>query len=495
MPLTVTYPNGRLTASAAERTLSGQLVPFGQVGYTNLGALTVDAGVLTLPADPAALVLNREHDALTPIGLGTSVVETASGIDATFRVIATSAGDDALVEAAEGVRTGLSFEVDQPVISGGRLMSGVLVGAAQVVHPAFDSARLAASLHPDTPPTDPVAPATATEGENMSEPTAAVEPAPVLTASVPDAGLTATTGAGRRLEFGTDELYRVLAAYNGGHRTPTLLAALADVIPANILGLEQPQYVGELWSGTAYQRRYVPLFNHADLTSFKVSGWRWVTRPAVAAWTGGKTAVPSAAIATMAVEIDAKRIAGAHDIDRKFRDFNDTAFFAAYFAAMTESYKRVSDVAVLTEALAASTVVAPGAVPANVSKALSAIVDGVVAILDDTDTMPDWAVVSTTLWRDLLLTREQDRLAYLNAALGFENGELNTFKMLPSGALAATDVLVGTRSAATVHELGGDAPIRVESLDVSRGGVDEGVFGYYAVNVHDAAGLAKVTTL
>ena len=39
------------------------------------------------------------------------------------------------------------------------------------------------------------------------------------------------------------------------------------------------------------------------------------------------------------------RLAGAHDIDRKFRDFGDDSFFASYYAAMTESYAQLSDAA------------------------------------------------------------------------------------------------------------------------------------------------------
>lgn len=493
--LSVVYPQ-RLTASLEDRTLSGLGLPYDEVGYTNLGAVRISAGRLTLPTDPASIVLNHEHDRLRPLGRATALVETAAGISPSFKIAGTTAGTDALIEAREGLRTGLSVEIADPVIIAGELISGVLTGFGHVTDPAFPSAQLAAAMHPDT--TSPEAIASANQGDTMTttatEETAAA-PAVDLTAAATPANTNVATTA-PCLNASRDDLLRIMAAYNSGARTPTLMAALSDIVPGDILGIEQPQYVGQLWTGNAYQRRFVPLFNHADLASFKVRGWRWVTKPEVAAYAGNLGAVHSNDIETEPVEIDAARIAGAHAIDRKFRDFNDTAFFAAYFDAMTESYKKVSDAAVRTAVYAAAPVVTPGTVPAGVNAGLAAIVDGIIAVLNETDgTMPDWSVVALDVWRDLMLVRTEDALAYLNAALGFENGELNGYKLLPMPGLTAGDTLTGCRSAVTVHELGGEAPIRVEAVDIARGGIDEGVFGYMAVNVHDDRGLARVSTV
>ena len=121
------------------------------------------------------------------------------------------------------------------------------------------------------------------------------------------------------------------------------------------------------------------------------------------------------------------------------------------------------------------------------------IVDGALKVLDETDTMPNFAVVASDLWRDLVLTREEDRLAYLDAALGLEDGTAAKFRIMPASQMTATTVFVGARDAVTVHELGGETPIRVEAQNIANGGIDEGVFGYYATNVHDDDGLVIVT--
>lgn len=278
----------------------------------------------------------------------------------------------------------------------------------------------------------------------------------------------------------------------------TLLAELDDVTfdaagsPADMI---VPQWIGELWSGRAFQRRWIPLFGSAALTSPTVKGWRWKTRPEVAAYSGNKTAVPSGPVETEPYDVDAQPFAGAHDVDRRYRDFNVAEFWDGYFTAMTESYAKQSDRYVPDQlfdpANAATTAVAAGSVPTGVNATMAQIVDGALAILDED--LPSFAVVSKAAYRDLALTREQDNLAFLNTALGLEEGTVSSFRVVPDGhaGLAGGKVLVGSRSAATVHELAG-SPIRIEGLDMERGGIDPGLFGYTAVAIHNPAALALV---
>jgi hypothetical protein len=502
-----------LRASVDTRTLTYRLLPYGEAGRTNVGKITASRGHLTIP-DAATLVANLEHEPTRPVARFVSIDEDDTGLTATLRVLATSAGNDLLVEASEGVRTGISVEVSNPVIRAGALIGGALSGAGFVTTPAFPSAQLVAADAGDLPAdavtaltdalvstldiissnviprepdqTDPNAPPAPTGDQTV---TAALS----TTATVQAGTLAARRGTTPKAdEIGRGELFAMLASAHrsGGERG--MLAALSDIVPGNIIGLEQPQYVGELWDGKAFERKIIPLFNHANLSSFTVRGWRWVTKPVVGAYAGNKGAVPSNAVSTQQLDISATRIAGAHDIDRKFRDFNDAEFFAAYFAAMTESYAKVSDATVLATISAAATDVVRGAVPAGVSPGMVSIIDGALSVLNQTDSMPTGAIVALDLWREIVLTRSEDSLAYLNAALNLEDGTIGSFSVVPSAALAAGSVLVAAHDAVTVHELG-DVPIRVEAQNIANGGIDEGVFGYLATNVHDAGGLALVT--
>jgi hypothetical protein len=301
------------------------------------------------------------------------------------------------------------------------------------------------------------------------------------------------------------EFFRLLAAAHSqvGAQRARLLAALSDVVPADVVDSEQPAWVGEMWSGVAYQRRFVPLINNAPLTGLNMEGWRWVTKPEVDVYAGNKAAVPSNDVDTEPVTKAATRWAGAHDIDRAFRDFGNAAFFAAYYAAMTESYARKSDLHIPGQLKAGATIVTAGAVPSGVSVAMAAIVDGALAVLDKG--LPSFAIVEKSIYRSLLLTPKDAVLEYLSSAMGLESGELGGFRIVPTASTAVGDassttgldvgeVLVGIRNAATFYELGGGTPIRAEAVDMVNGGIDAGVFGYGGVIVHDSEGLALIDT-
>ena len=91
-----------LTANVDDRTITGLMLPYGAPGgRTNLGRVIASAGSVTIPDDPAGVVLNLEHQRTSPIGRATSITEEADGLHATFRVARTRAGDDLLAEVAE----------------------------------------------------------------------------------------------------------------------------------------------------------------------------------------------------------------------------------------------------------------------------------------------------------------------------------------------------------------------------------------------------------
>lgn len=545
-----------LTANADDRTLTYRLLPFGEPGRTNKGKVTASKGTLTLP-EPATVHLNLEHDRKRPVGRATLLAEDDDAINATFAIAETSTGDDLLAEATAGLRTGVSVEIENPVIRAGKLLGGTIIGAGAVVAPAFPSAVLTAEdagdlspeqlaelsdagvyVEPDQNTSETYAREVVIDGrtyrivtETARSSSTTIEPDPDASAEGDEETtdteseedeeeiVTATTakkaasapatlrgsaakggGAKRGDLLATDanprDLFQLLATA-GSTQDTELIAALVDITQSGAIGnTEVPQYVGELWDGRAAERRIVPLFNHADLTSYKVHGWRWLVKPAVGPYTGNKADIPSNAVSTEPVTITAERLAGGHDIDRKYKDFGDEGFWQSYLAAMTESYAVQSDAAVAADVLAAATAVPVAALtlPDGVPEVWAKIVDGVLAVLAATNAMPSSAVVATDLYRQFLLTPQEGGLEYLNAALGFERGTVNggNFAVLPFSAVAAGNVLVSAREAVTVHELS-TTPIRVEAEHIAKAGIDVGVFGYYAVNIHDPGGLALVS--
>lgn len=533
--------SGTLTANRDDRTVSGLLLPYGEPGNTSAGKVTASKGCVEVTE---GFVLNNEHDLTRPLGRLLSHEETDKGLRVTFGIAKTRAGDDALEEAAEGLRTGLSVEVDDVVIRNGALLGGQLNGAGLVTVPAFPSAQLVAAdagdLEEEDPEADPdgdVDP----EGDEVPDPDAApgddapvedgeleadaleitpettlqdlmdaladdseeeapTDPAPVpVAASQHQEGSTVTkprslaASAGARSTKGTTLTLReftaaAVAAAKAGDRR--MIAALNDVTNTQVGGdVSGVAFLGELWSGVQYQRRFVPLLTHGDLTAYSLKGWRWVTPPEVYDYAGDKAAITSEDVDTEAATTSANRLAGGNDLDRKFVDFPDEGFLESYVQALRESYARKSDIKAGQFIDASATAITAGTVPTGVSAATAALVDAALGLVDIGT--PTFAVLGNAAYRSLLLTPKDQVLEFLSMSLGLESGSMESFTVVPGGSVVAdSDVIVGIKAAATFYELPG-VPIRVDALDIEHGGIDIGLFGYWATLLNDARGIVK----
>ncbi|GAA4831635.1 hypothetical protein GCM10023221_04310 [Luteimicrobium xylanilyticum] len=476
-----------LTANVDDRTLTYRLLPYGEQGRTNLGRVIASKGSVQVPDDVADVTLNLEHDFKRPVGRATEIHEDDQGLVATFRVAATTAGNDLLAEAADGLRPAVSVELDNPVIRGGHLKSGMLTAAGAVVRPAFPSAQLVAEDAGDDIEDEPQDTGSADEdAEESAEKEEPVGDTETMAAAAPqgaELGGKTMKASGPEVKDAASLFATLAAAHGTGNRQ--MLAALDQVIQADAISAQQPAWLGEIWSDRAYRQRYVPLFRRAPLTALKATGWKFTSgkTPQVDTWTGFPTQPNSNEVKTEAVTVSAARIAGAGSLDRAFVDFSTPEFWQGYYRECNNDYARKADAAALAHMLTSGnyTDVVADAVPSDVPVALSYIVDGVAEIIDVA--VPDFAVVGKDLWKALAKTREQDRLAYLNTVLGLdpEEGRLEQFAIVPSGdAGLAGKVLVGASEAHTMWQLGGDAPTRVDTVNVSTGGVETGVFGYHA---------------
>ena len=96
MPMAVT------AADTIKRTITGTIVSWDEQGNTSVGPTVFAKDSIEIK--PVRLLL--EHDRTRPIGKMVSHNVTANGIEATFKIANTMAGEDALVEATEGLRDG-----------------------------------------------------------------------------------------------------------------------------------------------------------------------------------------------------------------------------------------------------------------------------------------------------------------------------------------------------------------------------------------------------
>lgn len=148
------------TVDAEERTISGTLVPFGEVGIASVdGAarrIVYRQGDHKPFRDRTPLVLG--HDEHRPVGVMSSLSQDEHELRATFRVDRTRDGDDALEQAASGSRSGLSggmVATRYTETSDGTLdvTASVLRHVGLVAIPAFESANVSrvAASHAEQP--------------------------------------------------------------------------------------------------------------------------------------------------------------------------------------------------------------------------------------------------------------------------------------------------------------------------------------------------------
>ena len=180
--------NMRMAVTAADtikRTITGTIVTWNEQGNTSVGPTVFAADSIEIK--PVKLLL--EHDRTRPIGKMVSHNVTSSGIEATFKIANTMAGEDALVEATEGLRDGFSVgaQINEWTNNKGvmQITSATLDEVSLVTDPAIDSARVsevAASENEnkdsDLATADSDKP---TEGDQVSDTTA---PAPAVEEAV-----------------------------------------------------------------------------------------------------------------------------------------------------------------------------------------------------------------------------------------------------------------------------------------------------------------------
>jgi hypothetical protein len=513
-----------LRASEDDRILTYLLAPFGEPGRTNLGKVTLNATSLTIPDDVTGLIVNQEHTPTVPVGKFARVEATDVGYEADVRFLGTRAGDDALTEAREGVRKGISVEVQNPVIRKGQMLAGVLSGAGVCVTPAYPSALLVAAdagvldvevevkdvnvvlidgveyvlredgtyakKQPteDKPPVDEAAAAAESETEMGNSLTAANAAA---------AGLGVTPRAKKGPET-VGEFSRLLAKSYAKGGEEQMFAALVDIVhddgdnDGDGLGeiTSSSGWLGNVWQAAPYERQFIPLLAQGTLSSYRENGYRWATTPTVAPYPGNKADVPSTGLTATPVNFGTQRWANAADIDRRYVDFNDSDVIQSFIEFNVDSYKEVTDVDTAGKILAAASA-GTWTTVAGVNPAISGLVKLTLQLLA-ARFKPSFAIMGLDIYEPLLYLKKDDVSAFLTESYGLQGGVFDNFTILPTSLPAyQNQVVVGDGRTLRYKELGG-TPVQVRAERVDRGGQDIAVFGYSSFQQLKPGGVLKV---
>lgn len=534
---------GTLTASREDRTATGLLVPYGEQCSSNLGRFAVDSGAFSIPADLAGIGLNVEHEREQVVGQVTALTGTDQGVVATFSFAKTPEGEQALEDALSGKRRALSAEVAGVAIRAGKAVAGRIFGAALVKQGAFPSATLLAAAvdtegastttHDESEYTDEngvvwrrvedaevttestetgeKTTTVTTVTEETETPEAPADPTKEEPMGVPNT-LTAAKVAGEKKTEQPDidlgSIYASIANVKSGapsHEAHTLLAALADIkiSGTNSLpvggGVLQPNWVGKVWQGKEYTRKFINLARLGTAISAAGKKGYKLNRGTSASpvdrlggtWAGNKVEVPTGQAFTESISSTLRRFAFAADIAREFYDLPGGAeIVEAFIRLIVEDYAVWSDEMALTDLIAASTRVSPGTYPSvaghDYPVAMGQLIQGIRAVTKAKDT-PSFAIVNSEAMDQLVYTPKDLIPEFISFSVSTEgtataDGKVQVVEAPDSFFETKTEentpaVLVGAQNAVEFDEVG-STPIQIDALEIAKGGVDKALHGY-----------------
>jgi HK97 family phage major capsid protein len=459
MPMTV------LAADTVKRTISGTIVTWNEQGNTSVGPTVFAADSIEMK--PVKLLL--EHDRTRPIGKMVAHEVTKDGIVATFKIANTMAGEDALIEATEGLRDGFSVgaQINEWVNNKGvmQITSASLEEVSLVTDPAIDSARVSEVAASENEAPENSEPATAepenpTEGEQVSDTTApapaeneAVEAAKVEAAAPRPAFYTAP-----RLEFTKAKyLENSIRAALGDDNARAYVRA-ADDTTDNAGFIPTPQSTTLINGVSNGDRGFIDALSRETLAAsgmtFELP--RINTAPTVAQTNEAGT--PSETdMATAYISVDVKKFAGQQTVSVELIDRSSPAFFSELVRQMEFAYAKATDAYAVTRASATATAstAKAGATAANYlaffANAAKNVYTGSLGFARN-------VVVSPDVWAEIMGLNDNGRPIYIASNPSNAGGALSPLSV--RGNVAGLDLYVSRSLSGT-----GDGSIYVINPD------------------------------
>lgn len=279
----------------------------------------------------------------------------------------------------------------------------------------------------------------------------------------------------------------------------TMLAALSDItisgsgaLPA--AGVLQPNWLGELYNGLPYTREFITLHNlGTNITAGGKKGFK-VGRgtsgsPLVnfdGTWSGNKTAIKSGVGFTATQGSTLDRFALGVDIGREFFDLQGgEEVVEAFLKFLLEDHLVWSDnLALATIQATAGAPVAAGTFPDGYGTAMGMVIQGILAVkarkADGRRDVPTYAIVNEAAYQELVYTPRDLLPEFVNFGVTTDrtaSADGITIVQGDTGIEDTPSVIVGAKNAIEFDEIAG-GPVKVDALDLARGGVDRAVHAY-----------------
>ena len=506
--------SAELTADSAARTISGKIVPFnGEVGNTSAGAVVFERGAINI-SDTSKVKLLLEHDPKQPIGRAQFFNETEDGIFASFKVSKSSRGTDALIEASEELRTGLSVGV---MVNAAKPKNGVLyVSSADLLEvslvqaAAFKSAAVTDIAASEDEAVETIQP-TESETATVENTTPAVEATPTVEAAAVEAARPAVTA----MAYSKPRIELTAAKYAEN----TIRAALGDENARQYLRAADDTSDN---AGLVPTRQLQEIINPLGTT----------IRPSIEAISRGVlpdagmtfeipkiTAMPTVAVTaedaafsdtdqtSSFLSVDVKKYAGQQTFSVELLDRTSPAFFDELIRNMGAAYAKATDAAVNAAIITGAT--ADGTTTTTyptASELLGIVARGSASVYNATLGLPNPfarnMIVNTSQWSNIMTLNDNGRPIYtasnpMNAggsvvptALQGNVAGLNLFVTPNTASGTDTDgsILIVNPDAYTWYE---SPNYRLRAESTAAGSVTIGYYGFGAIATKVGAGAFK----
>ena len=348
----INFPITITAADTNKRTISGTIVSWDEQGSTSAGLTIFEKDSIDF-SKPVKLLM--EHDRTRPLGTLIEITPTNTGLEAVFRLAKTFSADDALEEAATGLRDGFSVGVKinewKNVEGVLRIQKSSLQEVSLVTDPAIESARVSEVAASETPENSE---ATATDEQPQedkvsevnseapiaSEAVEAAQTTPVVTANYVaytkpriDTNVTAGQYASAQIR-----------AIQGDSDARDLVAALQVATVSENTGMVPPNYLKDVIGIIDSSRPFIDSIERAPLpaSGMKIFTPKLGTQATVALTAEG--AEFSSTDTTVTFQEDSVvKFAGAGIINVELLDRSDPSFLDLYIRELAASFAQKTD--------------------------------------------------------------------------------------------------------------------------------------------------------
>jgi len=501
-----------LTADTAKRIISGKIVPMGtgEVGSTSAGAVVFEKGSIQLPEDPKSIKLLNQHNTKEPLGKAQFFNDVeGEGIYASFKISASTRGNDALITASEGLTSGLSVGVE--VLKSNRKSGVMHVTAARlmevslVTEPAFKSAQVTdiAASEEETPEVV-VEETQPTESETAVENTPETVAAPVEAAAVEAARPTVTvTNVRERIAPITSGQYleHTIKAATGSEESLRIVRAADDSTTTNT-GLTLPLHMNEFITNQVTSRAAIEAGSRGALPasglSFTIPR---VTGNGSVADVNEGAAVTSVGMTSDYLTVDINKFAGRQFVSWELLDRSAPLFYDEMIRNLSNAYANATDAAVIAALLAGGTV--GTAVTADKAGYQSFVATETAAAYKGTGQFAKNMIASTDTWAALMgFADSTGRALYTAAQPANASGAvtptaltgsilgLNLFvdpNIGVSGLIDNSSYIVSPESYTTYES----PTTRLQVQVLGSGQVEIAVYGYLAIAIKNPLAIRK----